>query len=167
MLIRNVLPSNMSTMRKKAKEKEDLPLPVLPQIPTWKQTKSKSSLSHNTQSVSQYHRLIHHFLVFVFVPCFNTQVFSGSVTFCPGLMCALTFLSTGLSVASYRTLRFWILISPCRGQPSGTWDTAARDTETLVECSFLFFLFFLPLKKPKPQHNDATVFKFGNHVFQC
>lgn len=30
----DVLPSNMSTMRKKAKEKEDFPLPVLPQIPT-------------------------------------------------------------------------------------------------------------------------------------
>lgn len=30
----HVLPSNMSTMRKNAKEKEDLPLPVLPQIPT-------------------------------------------------------------------------------------------------------------------------------------
>lgn len=52
------------------------------------------------------------------------------VTFCPGLMCALTFLSTGFSVASYRTLRFWILISPCRGQPSGTWDTAETNTET-------------------------------------
>lgn len=26
----------MSTMRKKAKEKDDFPLPVLPQIPTWK-----------------------------------------------------------------------------------------------------------------------------------
>lgn len=30
----DILPSNISTMRKKAKEKEDLPLPVLPQMPT-------------------------------------------------------------------------------------------------------------------------------------
>lgn len=29
------LPSNMSTMRKKAREKEDFPLPVRPQIPIW------------------------------------------------------------------------------------------------------------------------------------
>lgn len=28
-------PSNMSTMRKKASEKEDFPLPVRPQIPIW------------------------------------------------------------------------------------------------------------------------------------
>lgn len=90
----DVLPSNMSTMRKKAKEKEDLPLPVLPQIPTCQQTR----LNH-----------MH-----------SRQIYPRSVTFCPGLMCALTFLSTGFSVASYRTLRFWILISPCWGQPLGT-----------------------------------------------
>lgn len=30
-------PSNMSTMRKKAREKEDFPLPVRPQIPIWKE----------------------------------------------------------------------------------------------------------------------------------
>lgn len=30
-------PSNMSTIRKKAREKEDFPLPVRPQIPIWKE----------------------------------------------------------------------------------------------------------------------------------
>lgn len=30
-------PSNMSTMRKKAREKEDFPLPVRPQIPIWRE----------------------------------------------------------------------------------------------------------------------------------
>lgn len=33
-------PSNMSTMRKKAREKEDFPLPVRPQMPIWKERSS-------------------------------------------------------------------------------------------------------------------------------
>lgn len=72
------LPSNMSTMRKKASEKEDLPLPVLPQIPTCGE-KPMVSLSAS--------RRPHAGLVHVF-------------TFCPGLTCAFTFLSTGFSEAS-------------------------------------------------------------------
>lgn len=36
-------PSNISTIRKKAREKEDFPLPVRPQIPIWKQ-RSRSAL---------------------------------------------------------------------------------------------------------------------------
>lgn len=54
----------MSTMRKKAKEKEDLPLPVLPQIPTWKQTKTHHDHQHLITDLLHFSR-------------FNTQVSSG------------------------------------------------------------------------------------------
>jgi hypothetical protein len=33
----NSSPSNMSTILKKARDKEDFPLPVRPQMPTWEE----------------------------------------------------------------------------------------------------------------------------------
>lgn len=54
----------MSTMRKKARENEDLPLPVLPQIPTWKRKEFEfiSISRRQTNRPVHYRRPVRYFL---------------------------------------------------------------------------------------------------------
>lgn len=100
-------PSNMSTMRKKAREKEDFPLPVRPQMPIWKE---KSSHTVGTGAAGSCEGWLWAVRVW---ECLFSQGWSRVWA------CFLQWLQRGLRLA-------WLHVGVAGTGPQGSWRPWGR-----------------------------------------